>query len=244
MENKTILITGASGDIGAAIAEAFAEPGNELYLNYFKSENDAMLLKDRLISKTHVDIYKADIRNVDQIDKMVEYLLQRSGKIDIIINNAGVSLLGLLTDHTCEEIQHILDTNLTGLINLTQKVVKPMVSAKKGKIINISSIWGLVGASCEAVYSASKAGIIGFTKALAKELGPSGITVNCVAPGFIKTRMNSEIDENARSTIIENTPLRREGVPKDIANMVYFLASDKSSFITGQTIAVDGGFAV
>ncbi|MDR0697129.1 MAG: 3-oxoacyl-ACP reductase FabG [Christensenellaceae bacterium] len=242
--NKTVLITGGAGGIGQSIVEGFAELGYEIYLSYLTSEAEAINLKQKLAGKANIEILKADLRDHNQIKTIIEYILQKTGKIDIIVNNAGASLFGLFTDHSIDEIKSTLDINLTGLINLTQCVVRSMISEKYGRIINISSIWGLVGASCEVVYSAAKAGVIGFTKALAKELGPSGITVNCVAPGLVMTRMNSDIDVNTINDIIESTPLRRAGLPYDVSNAVLFLASDRASFITGQTIVVDGGYAL
>ena len=189
-------------------------------------------------------IVKADVSNEAEVFNMVNIALKEFGKIDVLVNNAGVALSKLFQLTTNDDIARVFGVNAFGVINCSKAVVPSMVSAKDGKIINISSIWGKVGASMETIYSASKGAVIAFTMALAKELAPSGICVNCVCPGVIDTDMLIEYSEADKKELKEQTPLNRLGTPQDVANAVYFLASNDATFITGQVVTVDGGFAL
>lgn len=243
--NKTAIITGASKGIGRQMAKAFAENGYNLLINYNNSKKEAEELCQQLNSKGIIAYaYKADVSDRKQVDFMVEFCIKRFKNIDLLINNAGVAQSILFTDITQDDWKRMIDINLTGVFNCTQSVVKYMISEKKGKIINISSIWGMVGGSCEVHYSTVKAGIIGFTKALAKELGPSNIQVNSIAPGVIQTDMLKGLNDKDLEELKYDTPLMRLGTADDIAECALFLASDKADFITGQVISPNGGFVI
>ena len=237
---KTVIITGCAGCIGSAIARKFASEGNKVIVCYCKSKDEACRLSQELCHITDALAICCDLTDCEQI-KEVANKISASGGADILINNAGETDIKLFTDFSDSEITRILDINLKGAMLLSKALLPHMVSRKWGRIINIGSMWGTLGASCEVPYSAAKAGLIGFTKALAKEVGPSGITVNCISPGLIDTPMNSQIDSNSLQSIIEETPLCRSGLPEDVANAVYFIATEEASFITGQNIGVDGG---
>lgn len=237
---KTVLITGASRGIGAATAKRFAEGGYNVIINYNKSEAEAKSLANRI----NACALKADIGNPAEVERMMQRIENDFGGADVIINNAGISKFGLFTDMTEEEWQEIINVNLSGAYRVTRHGVKPMIAKKQGCIINISSMWGQVGSSCESAYSASKAGLIGLTKSLAKELGPSNIRVNCIAPGVIDTDMNSSLTAETLAELREDTPLMRLGKPEDIADLAFFLASDGAAFITGQIIGSNGGFVI
>lgn len=191
-----------------------------------------------------VKLFKADISNREDVENMVDYCIKEFGGLDVLVNNAGVSQDKLFTDITDEDWDNMMNINLKGSFYCSQVALKYMISEKKGNIINISSIWGISGASCEVHYSITKAGIIGMTKALAKEVGPSNIRVNSIAPGVINTDMLSGYNEEDIDALVEETPLMRLGTPEDIANCAIFLASDKSNFITGQVISPNGGFVI
>ncbi|MDX5684183.1 SDR family oxidoreductase, partial [Clostridioides difficile] len=191
-----------------------------------------------------VKLFKADISNREDVEDMVDYCIKEFGGLDVLVNNAGVSQDKLFTDITDEDWDNMMNINLKGSFYCSQVALKYMISEKKGNIINISSIWGISGASCEVHYSITKAGIIGMTKALAKEVGPSNIRVNSIAPGVINTDMLSGYNEEDIDALVEETPLMRLGTPEDIANCAIFLASDKSNFITGQVISPNGGFVI
>lgn len=242
---KTVLITGASRGIGREIALKFANEGYNIVLNYNTSEKKAKELAKQ-IEKVGVQCLecKADVSIASEVEGMVEVALKTFGRIDVLVNNAGVALSKLFQLTTTDEIARVFGVNAFGVINCSKAVVPSMVSEKAGKIINISSIWGKVGASMETIYSASKGAVIAFTMALAKELAPSGISVNCVCPGVIDTDMLLEYTSDEKNDLKEQTPLNRLGTAQDVANAVYFLASDNSSFITGQVLTVDGGFAL
>lgn len=246
MKNKkTVLITGGAKGIGKAMTETFAEEGYNVLTNFNKSEESALELYECLKAKgLNVEKYKANVTNRSEVKEMVKYCISKFGKIDILINNAGIAQEKMFTDITDEDWDNMIDTNLKSVFYCSQEVLKTMISDKSGKIINISSIWGLVGASCESHYSVSKAGVIGLTKSLAKELGPSNIQVNCIAPGVIETDMLCDCTENDLNVLRESTPLMRLGNAKDIANCAMFLASDHSDFITGQVISPNGGFVI
>jgi 3-oxoacyl-[acyl-carrier protein] reductase len=238
---KTVLITGASRGIGCACAKEFDKLGYNVAVHYNRSEDAARELCKSLKS---AEIYKADVSSSEQVNAIVRKATADFGHIDVVVNNAGVALSGLFTDATDDEIARLCGVDLCGAMYVSRAVLPQMINRKSGKIINISSIWGMCGASCEVIYSAVKAGIIGFTKALAKEVGPSGITVNCIAPGVIETDMTKSLGEETLSSLAEDTPLERNGTPQDIANAICFLASDKADFITGQVLSPNGGFII
>ena len=243
--SKTVVITGASKGIGANMAIRFAEKGYNVVMNYNNSVQSALILQRSLKESGYsVIAYKANVKNRLEVDLMIKEAIYRFGSIDVLINNAGISNQSLITDLSEQDWNDIIGVNLTGVFNCTQAVLPHMINQKSGKIINISSMWGEVGASCEVAYSASKAGVIGFTKALAKEVGPSGITVNCITPGLIETSMNQELTVDAISAIVESTPIGRIGSTEDVATAALFLASDESQFITGQVLGVNGGLVV
>jgi len=245
MKNKTVLITGASRGIGKAIAHTFANAGYNTAINYFSSQSKAEELASELTGKgLRAICVKADVSCRSQVEEMYNKIRFVYGGVDVLINNAGIAQQTLFTDISPAEWDRMFDVNVKGMFNCTQAVIKDMISKKYGKIINISSIWGISGSSCEVAYSASKAAVIGFTKALAKEMGPSGICVNCIAPGVVDTDMNEGISKETLSELINSTPLLQLGSPQDIANLALFLASEKADFITGQVICADGGFAV
>lgn len=241
---KTILITGASKGIGKDMAISFAKEGNNVILNYNSSENEAKTIQKQLREEgLNIEIYKADIRNREQVNQMVQFAIDKFKTIDVLINNAGISQIKLFTDITQKDWNNMLETNLTGAFNVTQEVLKrSMINQKSGCIINISSIWGSAGASCEVHYSASKAGIQGFTKALAKELGLSNIRVNCIAPGMIDTQMNKNLSEEDKKNIIEEIPLNKIGYPQDITKCAKWLIEDE--YTTGQIISINGGWSI
>ncbi len=245
MMKKTVLITGASKGIGATMAIRFAEKGYNVVMNYNSSVQSALILQDSLRESGYeVTAFKANVKNRLEVDLMVKETLYKYGSIDILINNAGVSNTDLFTDLSEQDWNDIVGVNLTGVFNCCQAVLPYMINSKSGSILNISSMWGEVGASCEVAYSATKAGVIGLTKALAKEVGPSGITVNCIAPGLIETSMNQNLAIEDIENIINETPLCRIGNTNDIASAALFLTSDEASFITGQTLGINGGLVV
>lgn len=242
---KTVLITGASRGIGAEIARQFALNGYNVAINYNKSEQPAILLKQEITQNGGTaEIFKADVSNHSEVVNMVESIYSTFGFIDILVNNAGIAQQILFTDITPEIWATMLNTNLTSVYNCCNAVLPKMISEHKGNIINIASMWGETGGSCEVHYSASKAGVIGLTKALAKEVGLSGIRVNCVSPGVVMTDMMSGFDKETLDSLAEETPLNMLGTSLDIANAVLFLADEKSSFITGQVLGVNGGILI
>jgi len=239
---KLVLITGASRGIGAETARVFAQNGYMVAANYRKSHSEAAILKS---SFSNIETFCADVSCSDDVDKMFDGIKKHFGKFpDILINNAGISHSGLLNKHTEEIYNNIFDVNMKSVFLCSKKASESMIREKKGKIINIASVWGQTGASCEVLYSASKAAVIGFTKAFAKEVGPSGITVNCISPGVIKTDMLSCYSDDVLSQLADETPVSRLGTPRDIANTAFFLASENADFITGQIIGVNGGFLI
>ncbi|MBQ7117636.1 MAG: 3-oxoacyl-ACP reductase FabG [Clostridia bacterium] len=243
---KTALITGAAGGIGQAICEAFAKDGYNIAVHYSSSGKTAGELCEFLKEKYNVEAvaFKADFTKEEEIRALTAKVISHFGRVDILVNNAGVAYQTLFQLADEKKIKEVLDINLMSALSLTKEILPSMISSKWGRIINISSMWGISGASCEVHYSAAKSGLIGFTKALAKEVGPSGITVNCVAPGFIDTKMNGNLDKEAVREIIDCTPAGRAGTGEDVAELVRFLAGEKAEFITGQVISVDGGYGV
>jgi len=242
---KTVLVTGASRGIGKETAKLFAHNGYNVAINYRRSAEEAEKLHEQLLSEgCRVIKARADVSRRDQVDDMVSEILERFGGIDVLVNNAGVAQQKLFQDISADDWDLIFDVNARGTFNCCQSVLPSMIRNKRGKIINISSVWGLTGASCEVHYSAAKAAVIGLTKALAKELGPSNIQVNCVAPGIIRTDMNSNLDALTIEELKSATPLGVLGTPRDAAELIFFLASDRANFITGQVISPNGGFVI
>ena len=243
MSKKIAIVTGASRGIGRAIAKMLAENDYIVIANYNKSEAEAVQLKEELENQNkQIDIFKADVSKREEVKQLIEYTLNKYGKIDVLINNAGISKSQLFTDVTDSDWNKIIQNNLYSAFCVTQEVLPNMIHNKNGCIINISSIWGLVGASCESIYSISKAGIDAMTKSLAKELGPSNIRVNSIAPGFIDTDMNKEYSKDDINNIKQDIPLQKIGQPEDIAKCVKWLVEDE--FTTGQVIAIDGGWQI
>ena len=242
---KTVLITGASRGIGAATAYCFAKEGYNVVVNYNKSREKAEKLVSELTNQGFsAACIQADVSDGLQVNAMVDKINCSFGGVDVLVNNAAVAQIKLFSDITSDDWDNIFNVNVKGMFNCTKAVLPYMIHQKHGKIVNISSIWGITGASCEVHYSASKAAVIGLTKALAKELGPSGIQVNCVAPGVVNTDMNAELSKEDIEQIADETPLGVIGNASDIANTVCFLASDKADFITGQVISPNGGLVI
>lgn len=237
---KTVLITGGSRGIGRACAELFAANGYNVAFTYKNSENDAKSLAESINALA----IRADSEVESDVIGAVKATLSEYGKIDCLINNAGISSFSLFTDLTLDEWQKTINVNLTGAFLYSRETVRSMISRKKGKIINITSMWGLVGSSCEVHYSASKAGLIGLTKALAKELGPSGITVNAIAPGVIDTDMNRSLSDEDIKALEGETPLMRIGRAEEVARCALYLAGDAADFITGEVINLSGGLVI
>lgn len=241
--SKVIIITGASKGIGRETAKLLARNGHTVIANYNKSAEKAKELQEELKKENiNIDIYKADVSKREECKALVEYAIEKYKHIDVLVNNAGISLWGQFTDLTDAEIEEIIRTNLYSAIAMSQEVSKHMIHEKQGCIINMSSIWGMVGASCEVAYSVTKAGIDGLTKALAKELGPSNIRVNSIAPGAIETEMNSRLTKEEKAVLEMETPLGKLGKPIDIAKTINWLIEDE--FTTGQIISPNGGWVI
>lgn len=239
---KTVVVTGASRGIGRAIAKEFAKEGYNVVICYNHSAAAAQDLLNEISQFARAIAIKVDVSNQTDVQNMIDISKKTFGKIDVLVNSAGVSDTRLLIDSTKADYDAIFDVNMRGVYNTCKLVGREMLSNQSGKIINISSIWGICGGSCESVYSASKGAVVAFTKALAKEFGPNGINVNAIAPGFIQTDMTKNVTDETRLEIAENSALGRLGTPEDVAGVAVFLADEKSNFITGQVIAVDGGW--
>ena len=242
---KTVLITGGSRGIGRACVELFARRGWRAFFLCRTREDAAKMLVDKLRAEgCDAEYFLCDVSDRTRVDEVVGEILRRCHRIDALVNNAAISQIKLFTDLTPEDWRRMFAVNVDGVFNCTQAVLGGMISEKSGAIVNISSMWGQVGASCEVAYSAAKAAVIGLTKALAKEVGPSGVRVNCVCPGVIDTDMNAALDEETRAALRDETPLERIGTPEDVARAVAYLCSEEASFITGQILGVNGGMII
>lgn len=244
-EGKSVLVTGGSRGIGRAIAIAFAKNGADVAINYTSNEAAALEVSKEIeaLGKT-CKIIKCDVSDFENATKMVEDVVAEFGKIDILVNNAGITKDGLLMRMKEEDFDNVIDVNLKGTFNCAKHASAIMLKQRFGKIINMTSVVGIAGNAGQVNYAASKAGVIGLTKSLAKELGSRGITVNAVAPGFINTDMTASLSEKVKEEASKNIPLKRLGDPEDVANLVGFLASDAANYITGQVINVDGGMVM
>lgn len=232
---RNVLITGASRGIGAATARAFAALGDRVIINYNKSKEEA----ERLASETGGTALQADVSDSQAVKNMFD----KAGRVDILVNNAGIAGFYMLDAMSDGEWDKMINTNLNNVFYCSRAVLPQMIQRKSGAIVNVSSMWGICGSACEVAYSAAKAGVIGFTKALAKEVGPSGIRVNCIAPGAIDTDMNKSLDSETIAALCEETPLGRMGTPEEIAKAIVYLA-DENSFITGQVLSPNGGLVI
>ncbi len=241
LENKTALITGASRGIGEAIAIRFAEAGANIAFTYLSSEEKAKALEEKLIaSGVKAKGYKSNAGNYAEAEKLINDIMTDFGALDVVVNNAGITRDNLMLRMSEQDWDDVIDINLKSVFNVTKFAIKPMMKARKGSIINLSSIVGLAGQGGQSNYSASKAGIIGFTKSIAKELGSRNIRSNAIAPGFIETDMTGELSEELKQTYFKQIPLGRFGKPSEIADVALFLASDMSSYVTGQVLSVCG----
>ena len=239
--NKVIVVTGGSRGIGEEIVRSLAKCGYTVILNYNKSETCAKNVENELKNSGYsVDIFKADVSKKEEVNKLIQFVLNKYGKIDVLINNAGISQTKLFTDITDEDWNNMMNNNLNSVFYCTREAVKNMIHNKQGLIVNISSIWGITGGSMEVHYSTAKSGIIGFTKALAKELGPSNIRVNAIAPGIIDTEMNKEYSKEELEEIKNEIPLEKIGKANSIANCVKWLIED--DYTTGEVISINGGW--
>lgn len=242
---KKVLITGGAKGIGAACCKVFAERGYFVFLNYFKSENSAKSLAERInFNGGMCEIFNADLTKKEQLDEMFNKIKKDYGFLDVLINNAGMAHKKLFLETSFKDWQNVFYVNLFTMFSCCKKILPSMLKHKKGKIINISSIWGEVGASCETIYSAAKAGVIGFTKALAKEVALSGINVNCIAPGVIKTNMLDELSNYDISLLKKKIPCERLGRAEDVAAAALFLAGEDSNYVNGEVLNVGGGFCL
>lgn len=242
--NKVALVTGGAKGIGRAICRSLAADGFKIAVNYNNSEKEALELKNELSQITEAEAFKCDVSDSSQVKEMFSEISKVLGNVSILVNNAGIAQQVLFTDITDEMWQKMLNTNLSSAFYCSREALKNMINEKSGVIINIASMWGEVGASMEVHYSAAKAGLIGLTKALAKEVGLSGIRVNAVSPGVVLTDMMNSFSENDKEALKDETPLNTLGTPENIADAVSFLVNDKAKFITGQVLSVNGGFVI
>ncbi len=237
---KKVIISGGTRGIGLACVKAFCKAGDKVAFIYKSSVE----LAEQIEREYGAYGFRADISQEDEVISAICEAVEILGGVDVLVNNAGISEIGLFTQMSGADFRRVIDTNLSGVFYSSREAARYMINQKSGRIINIGSVWGRCGASCEVAYSASKAGVRGLTLSMAKELGPSGITVNCIEPGVISTDMNSHFDSQTMAELCDETPMCRIGTPEDVAGAVLFLASDKASFITGQTLGVDGGFGL
>lgn len=244
-ENKVALITGATRGIGKEIALELAANGFDIAVNY-RSEQAGMEELKKEIEKNNVrcEFVKADVANFEDCESMVKETIEKFGKIDVLVNNAGITKDGLIMRMKKEDFESVIDVNLTGTFNVTRNVIPHMLKQRSGRIINVSSVVGVAGNAGQTNYSASKAGIIGFTKSLAKEVASRNILVNAIAPGFIDTDMTSVLSDAVKEGINAQIPLKRMGTPKEVAKVVKFLSSEDSSYVTGQVVNIDGGMVM
>ena len=237
---KNVLITGGTRGIGAECTRLFAKQGFRVFALYCSDDESALKISE----ETGCILYKADISDNEKISAVIDEISQKYTHIDVLINNAAISEQKVFADIDKDSWNRMIDVNLNGVYNVTKCVIKLMLAQHGGSVVNVSSIWGQYGASCEVHYSAAKAAVIGFTKALAKEVGLSGIRVNCVAPGIIDTRMNENLSETDKKRITDEIPLGRIGRAEECAKLIYFLASSDAEYITGQTVGINGGWEV
>lgn len=243
--NRTVLVTGASRGIGRAAAELFARRGYNVVLGCNRHKRQALEFSEQLnAAGLQTAVLQGDLSQPQEAEALVQGAAELFGGLDVLVNNAGISRTGLFTDFTPAQWREVQAVNLDSVFYCARAAAKLMIPRQAGSIVNVSSIWGVTGASCEAAYSASKAAVIGLTKALAKELGPSSIRVNCVAPGVVDTEMNASLGEAVLDGLAEETPLGRIGRPEEIAAAIFFLAGEEASFITGQILGVNGGFLI
>lgn len=241
--NKVVIVTGASRGIGRNIATTLAKKGYIVIANYNKSENKAIELQQNLEKENiNIDIFKADVSNRDAVKKLVQFVINKYKKIDCVINNAGIDQVKMFLDITDADWNNMISNNLNSVFYMCQEVLPYMIHEKNGVIINISSIWGVTGASCESHYAVSKAGVDALTKSLAKEMGPSNIRINSIAPGFIDTEMNNNLNEEEKQEIKEEIPLQKIGKVEDVSRTVEWILEDE--YITGQVISVNGGWLI
>ena len=244
-ENKIVLVTGAGRGIGASIAKRFASEGAEVIVNYSGNDEAAQKTVDEITATGgQAQKYKCSVNDSESVKVMIDEIIKEFGRIDILVNNAGITKDGLMLRMTDEDFDRVIDVNLKGTFNCTKYVSKYMLKQKSGKIINISSVSGILGNAGQSNYAASKAGVIGLTKSVARELASRGICVNAVAPGFVETEMTAVLPEKTQEELKKQIPLGRAGQVQDIANAVAFLASPESDYITGQILSVDGGMAI
>lgn len=242
---RIALVTGGSRGIGAACVRTFAEAGYAVVFLYNRSAEKAAALADALRgANLDVAAYPCDVSAPEQVQQTLQDILRVYHRVDVLVNCAGIAHIGLLTDMTEAEWDHLFAVNVRGVFSVTKAVLPGMISRRTGAVINVSSMWGEVGASCEAAYSATKAALIGLTKALAKEVGPSGVRVNCIAPGVIDTDMNAQLTDEDRAALADETPLGRIGHAEEVARTALFLGGEGASFITGQVVGVSGGLVI
>lgn len=237
-----VLVTGGSRGIGRKIVEKYLKEGDQVSFIYSSNYDEAELIKSFGESSDRIRCFRADVASSSEVSSAINYFVNEFGPFDILISNSGISRVGLATDFTFEDYHKVMDTNFGGFFNVTREIIPMMVHNKKGNIVAVSSMWGQRGASCEALYAASKGAVDAYVKSLAKELGPSGIRVNAVSPGVIETDMMKNFTEEDKADLADETPLNRLGRAEEVADLVYYLTSENSSFVTGQIIGVDGGF--